>query len=207
MNKLVKSVDYNTEYNSDVQKLFIEYVMSDTDAFALCRNILNEEYFDTKLASTVKFLLEYAEEQRGIPTFELVKAKTGVPVKKVQVDETQRRFFLGEIEKFCRYKAMQNAIMEAAKLLESGAGGEIERLVKNAMEISLQTDLGTDFFHDPKARLQYMMENSTFISTGWQVLDDKLGGGFAPGTLNIWCGGPGCVTAGTKVKIIKLMKI
>jgi KaiC/GvpD/RAD55 family RecA-like ATPase len=203
-NKLIKSIDYNEEFNPDIQKLFIQYLMSDPIAFSLCRNIISDEFFDARLSSTVKFLMEYAEAHRSVPSFQLVKAKTGISLEEVETDDNQRGYFLKEIETFCQYKALQNAIMQSAQLLEEGQGGEIQRLVQQAMEISLQTDLGTDYFADPKSRLKDMLENSSFISTGWHVLDDKLGGGFAPGTLNIFCGGPGCVVAGTKVRVISL---
>ena len=190
-NKLIKTIDYNDEFNPDIQKHFIDYLMSDHTAFSLCRNILSDEYFDAQLSSTVQFMIDYAENHRSVPPFELVKAKTGIPVRAVGFDDNQRNYILTEIEKFCQYKALQNAIMKGAQLLEEGQGGEIQRLVQQAMEISLQTDLGTDYFENPKGRLEYMRDNASFISTGWAVLDDKLGGGFAPGTLNIFCGGSG----------------
>jgi hypothetical protein len=190
-NKLVKAINYEEEFNQEVQKLFLDYLLSDPETFALCRNILNDQYFDPRLSSAVRLLLTYADENRGLPSFELIKAKTNVPVKKVDTDDSQRGYILSEIEKFCRYKALQGAIIEGAKLLENGQGGDIERLVKDAMGVSLTTDLGLDYFSDPAARLRRMADHSQFISTGWAVLDHKLGGGFVPGALNVFCGGSG----------------
>jgi replicative DNA helicase len=64
-------------------------------------------------------------------------------------------------------------------------------LVKKAVQIGLQKDLGTDYFADPKRRLEAIKDNNGQVSTGWQALDKKLFGGFNRGELNIFAGGSG----------------
>ena len=63
--------------------------------------------------------------------------------------------------------------------------------MKEALTISLQTDLGTSYFADPKKRIQEVMDRSDMVSTGWKAIDDKLYGGFTKGALNIFAGGSG----------------
>ena len=58
-------------------------------------------------------------------------------------------WFLDEFEAFTRTKELERAIMSAAELLESGDFGPVEKLIKDAVQISLQRDLGTDYFEDP----------------------------------------------------------
>jgi replicative DNA helicase len=55
----------------------------------------------------------------------------------------------------------------------------------------LQKDLGTDYFADPRARLEAIKDNNGQVSTGWADLDRKLFGGFNRGELNIFAGGSG----------------
>ena len=76
-------------------------------------------------------------------------------------------------------------------MLESGQYGACEDLVKNAVQIGLQKDLGTDYFADPRSRLEGIKENNGQVSTGWPALDKKLFGGFNRGELNIFAGGSG----------------
>jgi len=64
-------------------------------------------------------------------------------------------------------------------------------MVKEAVSVGLTRDLGTDYFEDPKARLQALKDNNGQISTGWANLDKKLFGGFNRGELNIFAGGSG----------------
>jgi len=59
------------------------------------------------------------------------------------------------------------------------------------VQISLTKDMGTDYFEDPKARLLAIKDNNGQISTGWEVLDKKLYGGFNRGELQIFAGGSG----------------
>jgi len=67
----------------------------------------------------------------------------------------------------------------------------VEKLIKDAVQISLTKDLGTDYFADPISRLQKLKSSNGQISTGWNSLDKKLFGGFNRGELNIFAGGSG----------------
>jgi replicative DNA helicase len=51
--------------------------------------------------------------------------------------------------------------------------------------------MGTDYFADPRARLEGLKDNNGQVSTGWPSIDKKLFGGFNRGELNIWAGGSG----------------
>jgi replicative DNA helicase len=123
----------------------------------------------------------------------LIAAKTGVqlmPMGQRGVVE-QRDWFLKEIESFCRYRAMENVILDGVDLLRQGEAGEVERRIKEAMTISLSSDLGTNYFRNPEERLRRMIDRSSLVPTGWRVLDDKLFGGFSRGGLNVFCGSSG----------------
>ena len=81
--------------------------------------------------------------------------------------------------------------LESADLLEKGEYGPVEDLVKKAVQIGLQKDLGIDYFKEPKQRLLALKSNNGQVSTGWETLDKKLFGGFNKGELNIFAGGSG----------------
>ncbi len=96
-----------------------------------------------------------------------------------------------EFETFSRHKALQAAILKSADLLEKGEYGPVEELVKKAVQIGLQKDLGTDYWADPRGRLEAIKDKNGQVSTGWPALDRKLFGGFNRGELNIFAGGSG----------------
>ena len=105
--------------------------------------------------------------------------------------DSDTEWFLDEFEKFTRRQELERAILKSAELLEKGNFDPVEKLIKDAVQISLTKDMGTDYFADPKARLQAIRNNNGQISTGWPCLDNKLYGGFNRGELQIFAGGSG----------------
>jgi archaellum biogenesis ATPase FlaH len=81
--------------------------------------------------------------------------------------------------------------LKSAELLEKGNFDPVEKLIKDAVQISLTKNMGTDYFSDPRARLLAIKNNNGQISTGWPILDGKLYGGFNRGELQIFAGGSG----------------
>jgi replicative DNA helicase len=75
--------------------------------------------------------------------------------------------------------------------LEKGDYDPVEKLIKDAVQISLTRDMGTDYFEDPRARLMKIKSNNGQVSTGWPTMDSRLFGGMNRGELNIFAGGSG----------------
>jgi len=75
--------------------------------------------------------------------------------------------------------------------LEKGDYNPVEKLIKDAVQISLTKDMGTDYFADPKQRIEKYYNSGGQVSTGWPQLDRLLYGGFSRGELNIFAGGSG----------------
>lgn len=182
--------EFQHEYNIDVQTFLVGCMISDNDVFARCRTIVRDEYFDDPLSPTVRFILKHADEFRCLPQVELIRAKTGVQLSLLTSAEIirQRDWFLKEIESFCRYRSMENIILDGVGLLRAGEAGEVARRIKEAMTISLMSDLGTDYFAEPEERLRRLIDKSSFVATGWHTLDRKLYGGFSRGGLNCFAG-------------------
>lgn len=179
------------EYSEDTQKLFIEYLISDRTLFTRCQNILKPEYWDTKLRKTAKFVLEYAEKYNSLPTPEQIKATTKISLNKIDSPENQADWFLSGVESFCRHKAMEQLILDGPALLEAGDYAAIEKRSKENILISLQKDLGTEYFVNPLSRLQEMKTKTAMTSTGWAEIDKALYGGMNNGEVSVWIGLPG----------------
>ena len=121
-----------------------------------------------------------------------VKAMTGIDLEIIEgLDDGHYDWFLEEFEGFTKRKELERAILKAADLLEKGDFNPVEKLVKDAVQISLQRDMGTDYFADPKARLHKYFNAGGQVSTGWPQLDRVMYGGMSRGELNIFAGGSG----------------
>ena len=181
-----------TVYTDDLQKLFIEFMITDSELFVRTRNIISPTYFSKKYFDTVQMLIDHADKYKSLPTIDQIKAKCEIDFTPVpNLDEAQKDWFLDEFETFCRHKALEKAIIESADLLERSEYGTVEDKIKQAVRIGLTKDLGTDYFEDPRARLMKLKDSNGQVSTGWKSLDKKLYGGFNRGELNIFAGSSG----------------
>jgi len=181
-----------SEYSPDLQKLFLEMMIEDAQAYVRVQDIYNVENFDRSLHKPAKFMQEHAADHNALPTREQIKAKTGVSLEAVpDIGEEHFDWFFKEFEGFTRQKELSRAILEAADLIESGDYDPIEKMIKDAVQISLTKNLGTNYFEDPRARLMKLKDSNGQNSTGWPTLDRRLYGGFNKGELNIFAGGSG----------------
>jgi archaellum biogenesis ATPase FlaH len=182
----------NTDYGYDIQKVYLEMMLSDAATFARCQAIFDHTLFDRKLQQGAEFINQYVKDHNVVPTEEIVNAATGSTFK-VPHDLRDEHFdwLLNDFETFTRHKGLEKAILESADMLEKGEYGSVEEKIKQAVQIGLQRDMGTDYFEDPRARLMRIKEKNGQISTGWKAVDDKLFGGMNRGELNIFAGGSG----------------
>ena len=182
----------NTDYGYDIQKMYLEMMLTDAETFVRCQTVFNPQVFDRRLQDAAKFLNDYVVDHNAMPTFDIINAATKSDLKDPgQLKEEHYDWLLLEFETFSRHKALEKAILDSADLLEKGEYGPVEDLVKKAVQIGLQKDLGTDYFNDPRSRLEAIKDNNGQVTTGWASLDKKLFGGFNRGELNIFAGGSG----------------
>ena len=180
------------DYSTDLQKLFLEIMISDSQCYVRVQNIFDSINFDRSLKSAADFITEYSNKYNDLPTPAQVKAETGASLEKVNgLDDSMTEWFLDEFESFTRHETLKRVVLQSADLIEKGEYDPIEKLVKDAVQISLTRDLGIDYFEDPRARLSALKDNNGQMTTGWPTLDRKLFGGFNRGELEIFAGGSG----------------
>lgn len=181
-----------TEYTVELQKLFLEMMVNDAQSYVRVQNIFNPENFDRSLRKAADFIFDHAEKQSTMPTLEQVNAFANTSLKATpELQDGHYSWFFEEFENFTRRQELERAILKSADHLEKGNYAPVEKLIKDAVQISLTRDLGTNYFEDPKGRLLALKDNNGQVSTGWPTLDRKLFGGMSKGELNIFAGGSG----------------
>ena len=179
-------------YDYEVQKVYLEMMLADAETFVRCQGIFDSTLFDRKLQEAAEFMNMYTKEYNVLPDYDMVNASCRTELKHPgDVKEGHTNWLMDEFESFTRHKSLERAILKSADLLEQNEYGEVEGLVKEAVQIGLARDMGTDYFLDPKARLMGLKDKNGQVSTGWDSLDRKLFGGFNRGELNIFAGGSG----------------
>jgi archaellum biogenesis ATPase FlaH len=180
------------DYNIEMQTLFLRMMVTDAELYTRVMNIMNPQNFDRKIRPVAEFIVEHTTKFSTMPEPNQIRAACGVDIEPIpELDNGHHEWFLEEFESFTRRQELERAILKSADLLEKGEYDPVEKLIKDAVQISLQRDMGTDYFADPRARLIALKTNNGQNSTGWPTMDRKLYGGFNRGELQIFAGGSG----------------
>src|SRR6056300_1727359 len=179
-------------YDYEVQKVYLEMMLNDAETFVRCQRIFDHTLFDRKLQDAAQFINEYTKQYSVMPDYETVNASCRTDLKAPgEIKEGHLSWLMDEFESFTRHKALERAIINSADLLEKKEYGQVESIVKDAVQIGLARDMGTDYFDDPRGRLMGLKDKNGQVTTGWDTMDRKLFGGFNRGELNIFAGGSG----------------
>ena len=180
------------EYGIDVQRLFLEMILEDASSYVRVQNIYNPLNFDKSLRPAAEFIKEHSAEYNTLPERTQIAAACGVTLTHVpDLNEGHYDWFMEEFEGFTKRQELERAILKAADLLEKGEFEPVEKLIKDAVQISLTKDLGIDFWEDPEGMFTKYFDAGGQVSTGWPQMDRLLYGGFSRGELNIFAGGSG----------------
>ena len=180
------------DYNIEVQKYFLRLMVTNSELYTRVMNIMNPDNFDKSLRPVATFIKEHSDKYNVVPDPTQLSAATGVSIEPIEeMIDGHNEWFLDEFEAFTRRQELERAILKSADLLEKGEYDPVEKLIKDAVQISLQRDMGMDYFADPRGRLMQLKSNNGQNSTGWPSMDRKLYGGFNRGELQIFAGGSG----------------
>ena len=101
----------NTDYGYDIQKVYLEMMMTDAETFVRCQTVFNPKAFDRRLEAPAKFLNDYVTEHNAMPTFDMINAATDANLKHPgDLQENHYDWLLLEFETFSRHKALEAAI-------------------------------------------------------------------------------------------------
>lgn len=179
------------ENETKKQKLLLEYLVSSADTFATCVSIVKPQYFYPEYKKSVEFIIDYYDKYSALPSTEQVEAETGVQLELKQTTKDQIKYTATEVESFCRRKALEHAILASPALIEKGDYGKVEQLVKEAISVSLQRDLGLDYFEDPLSRLEQLTMKPLRTPTGFDRIDELMDGGLARTEIILFCANSG----------------
>lgn len=174
------------------QKLLLSYLISNQELFIKVSPILNTKYFDASIKPAITFVKEYFDQYKNPPTVDQLKAETGNVVElRPTMARAELSYAEDQLEKFCKEKAIEHAILASPALLAEGKHAEIQILIRDALTVGLNRNIGLNYFEDPEARLNALSLNNKPIPTGFLKLDEYLGGGLNRKEMIIFAAPPG----------------
>ncbi len=164
---------------AEKQKHLLDNLLSSKDIFSKCQGIVQPEYFNPEFSRTIIFVKDYFNQYHTIPDAATIEAETGLKVVMRKLSLDQVEYTTNEIEKFCKYMALEKAILKSIDHVQAGEGGKVQELIQDAIKVGLNRNMGLRYFADPEARLQRMLKEPDVIPTGWKALDEALFGGYS----------------------------
>jgi archaellum biogenesis ATPase FlaH len=104
--------------------------------------------------------------------------------------KTSIDWLIGSTEKFCKDKAIYNAVLEAIKIIDPGANGKfdvgnIPQIMTDALSVSFDSHIGHDFLEDAEQRYEYYHRKEIKIPFDLDYLNRITLGGVTKKTLNV----------------------
>ena len=161
-------------------------------------DIIRAEYFESDANSwLLDIILTHFREYKTPPSKDVLKVKiTEIEndILKATILEQLKdvfrymesddlTFVKDEILKFCKNQEIKQAIMDSVSLLKHGNFDEIKSKIDSAMKAGADTNIGLEYVMDVAARYNESARHT--ITTGWDVIDDLMDGGLAPGELGV----------------------
>ena len=190
--------DKLSEYGFGFQVKVIAALFTDRIFLQQIADIIQADYFESDSNSwLLEVILEHFREYKTPPSKDVLKVKiteiendilkTAVleQLKEVfrYMESDDLSFVKDEILKFCKNQEIKRAIMDSVTLLKMGNYDEIKSKMDSAMKAGADTNIGLDYINDVASRYNEAARHT--ITTGWDVIDDLMDGGLAPGELGV----------------------
>lgn len=171
-----------------------------------CRKVvphLKLEYFTDRLDKAIgKVIIDFFMEYNKLPDVDIVKIeldKADVTDKELHeaysvVDEFKKdsspiEYKLQLTEKFCKDKAIYNAILQSISIIEGKdkvhTQEVLPKLLQDALGVSFDTNVGHDYTEDAEARFEFYRRIEERIAFDIDLLNKITAGGLPRKSLNI----------------------
>lgn len=182
-------------------------------------DIIDKGYFDNKaLQWLLGGILDYYSEYKILPTLDVFKVQVSnledgstfrtevlTSLKEVwkNIDSDDLQFVKKQTTEFCQNQEIRKAIEDSIDLLKVGNYDAIKVKIDNALKKGVSEDLGSNYLLDVDKRYTEK-EQKRKVPTGWQVVDDLMGGGLPVGAFGLIMGDKGsgkCIGPATEIEI------
>ena len=172
---------------------------------------LEEEYFTDRSERLVykqigEYFMKYNEcpthealsiqlnDLTGVNDEEVKNAMTTINQCKQSTDETPHDFLIDETEKWCKDRAIYNAVMESIQIIDKSSSrekGEIPEILKDALSVSFDQHIGHDFIEDSDERFISYNTVEDKLPFDLEMMNKITKGGLPNKTLNVVMAGTG----------------
>lgn len=174
-----------------------------------------KEYFGAENGFIVDEIVSFYKEYGKVPSKDEIKIdlsnnrtisdkilkKIYETVDKIDVDVSDPEWLVKNTEKMFKDKALVNAIMQGATILEQGGkdNSKILGLVEDALSVTFDTNIGHDYFSDIQKRFESYHTVEDKVSWGLTTMDNITNGGISKKNIACAVAPTGCHAKGSKI--------
>jgi len=199
------------EFSDNIQRGVLYLLKSSPDFYLQIANLVRPDYFEYPAhAKIFNAVSSHYEKYHKLPTDEFILEDVREDLGKSEslsdyTDEIlyinnldtscveNPEYLLDLVEEFAKRSAMKEAIAECMVLLGDNRYEETEAIIRNALTVSREVNLGQMYFEDVKARWKRLLDdsNQNFYSTFLPSLNDAMDGGLGSKELAMVVAPPG----------------
>lgn len=195
-NRIELTILRNLVHNEDYMRKVLPFVRQEYFVDNTDRNVFNlisefiEKYNKVPTVEALEISLQNtnASEVDYKQSLELIKL---LPVK----EETNQEWLVDETEKFCKDKAVYNAIVRSIGILEGSdkkhSKDGIPSLLQEALGVCFDSSVGHDYFENADDRFDFYHRKESRIPFDLDLFNKITQGGLPNKTLNIALAGTG----------------
>ena len=198
-----------------IEQLILKKLIKDEDFTRQTLPYIKEEYFaDRKDVALFKAIRSFVTTYNTQPSTDalsvMMESETRLSdddrsdinsllnnvASEQQDNPHEKKWLVKEAEKFCQDRAIHNAILESAHIIQDPKSkkdkGIIPDLLKEALGVSFDENIGHDFYEDAKKRFEYYHRRESKIPFRLKMFNQITNGGIPPRTLSVIVGGVNC---------------
>ena len=190
---ILKNLVQSESFTRKVIPFLKEEYFSESDEKTVFNEVVS--YFDkyTK-PPTVEALLINLDNNSSLNDAVLSQAKTIVDSISKDSEDTPTDWLVEETEKWCQDRAIYIAVMDSIEVIDKKSQrstGEIPDLLKEALSVSFDTNIGHDFIENSDDRFEFYHTEEEKLPFDLEYFNKVTKGGLPNKTLNICLAGTG----------------
>ena len=195
---------------TNFEGLILASLYSNEDYLRKVSPFLKDEYFlDASEKIVFTKIMEHVQKYNYSPTKEALMlaisddrsiSEKDVPaveeiINGLSVTEQDEKWLVDETEKFCRDKALYNAIMESIQIIDGQntdlSKDALPQILSQALSVGFDNNVGHDYIENADARYEYYHRLEEKIPFDLELFNTITEGGLANKTLNVALAGTG----------------
>ncbi len=194
-----------------IETIILSKLFSDEDYARKVIPFIRAEYFhDTSERKLFNYTREFIEKYNSLPTVEAIEISVqndrninenefkNINEKLTQLDdslEVNEKWLLEQTEKFCKDKAVYNAIMQSIQIIDGDdkhhTQDGIPSILQEALSVCFDNNVGHDYIDNSDSRYEFYHRDEAKLPFDLEMFNKITNGGLPNKTLNVALAGTG----------------